>query len=150
MSQLVTSAALKEVAAASGVQEVRVLGDVGGYRVSVRYGNQQRELAARTRDGKFKPRTFRTLDVAGRYLRDIGILRYQVDVSLFEPVKATRPDSAAALKSTHEAAAYDRWFREQVQIGIDAADRGEFVSEEEVEAGFQSLDHELTQMIARG
>lgn len=149
MSQLVTSAALKEVAAAGGVQEVRVVGDVGGYRVSVRYGNQHREVAARTRDGKSKPRTFRTLDVAARYLRDIGVLRYQVDISLFQPTKATRPDSAAALKSTHEAAAYDRWFREQVRIGIVAADQGDFVSEDDVEAGFQSLDDELTRMITR-
>lgn len=149
MSQLVTSAALKEVAAAGGVQEVRVVGDVGGYRVSVRYGNQHREVAARTRDGKSKPRTFRTLDVVARYLRDIGVLRYQVDISLFQPTKATRPDSAAALKSTHEAAAYDRWFREQVRIGIVAADQGDFVSEDDVEAGFQSLDDELTRMITR-
>jgi predicted transcriptional regulator len=27
---------------------------------------------------------------------------------------------------------YDRWFREQVQIGLEQADRGEFVTHEEV------------------
>lgn len=148
MPQLITPATLKEVAAASGVQDVQVLGDVGGYRVSVRYGNQQRELAARTRDGKTKVRTFRTLDVAARYLREMGLVRYQVDESQFQPVKISRPDSAASLKKTHQAAAYDRWFREQVRIGIAAADRSDFVSEREVEAGFDTLDRELTQMIA--
>lgn len=149
MSRLVSAATLKQIAAASGVQDVQVLGGAGGYRVCVRYGNQQRELAARTRDGKSKARTFRTLDTAARCLREIGLMRYQVDASHFRPAKVSRPDSAAALKRTHEAAAYDRWFREQVRIGIEAADRGDFVSEEEVEAGFQALDHELIQTIPR-
>ncbi|WP_446662251.1 antitoxin PaaA2 family protein, partial [Escherichia coli] len=31
----------------------------------------------------------------------------------------TRPDRAEALKRAHEAAAYDAWFREQVQAAID-------------------------------
>lgn len=36
-------------------------------------------------------------------------------------------------------AAYDQWFRRQVHIGIDEADRGELISSEEVEAEFASL-----------
>jgi predicted transcriptional regulator len=36
-------------------------------------------------------------------------------------------------------AAYDQWFRRQVQIGIDEADRGELISSEEVEAEFAAL-----------
>jgi hypothetical protein len=149
MHPLVSSAALKEIAAAKGVQDTQILGDVGGYRIRVRYDNQQRELAARTRDGKSRPRTFRSLDAAARYLREIGLMHYQVDASRFQPVKVTRPDSAATLRSTHEAASYDRWFREQVGIGIEAANRGELVSEKEAESSFQSLDDELTRAIRR-
>lgn len=35
------------------------------------------------------------------------------------PPKPSRPDRAEALKRAHEAAAYDAWFREQVQASID-------------------------------
>jgi predicted transcriptional regulator len=30
--------------------------------------------------------------------------------------------------------AYNQWFREQVQVGIDQLDRGEFIEEEEMDA----------------
>jgi len=36
-------------------------------------------------------------------------------------------------------AEYEQWFRRQVQIGIDAADAGELIPSEEVEAEFASL-----------
>jgi len=36
-------------------------------------------------------------------------------------------------------AEYDEWFRRQVQIGIEAADAGEVISAEEVEAEFAAL-----------
>jgi hypothetical protein len=34
---------------------------------------------------------------------------------------------------------YERWFRRQVQIGIDAADAGDVTPAEEVEAEFAAL-----------
>ncbi|MGD0630964.1 MAG: hypothetical protein ABR987_16675 [Terracidiphilus sp.] len=34
---------------------------------------------------------------------------------------------------------YEQWFRRQVQIGIDEADRGELIPAEEVEAEFAAL-----------
>ncbi|WP_066457768.1 antitoxin PaaA2 family protein [Castellaniella caeni] len=38
----------------------------------------------------------------------------------WESVTVTkRPDRSAALKRAHEAAAYDAWFRDQVQASID-------------------------------
>ena len=36
-------------------------------------------------------------------------------------------------------AEYEQWFRRQVQIGIDAADAGELIPAEEVEAEFAAL-----------
>ncbi len=36
-------------------------------------------------------------------------------------------------------AEYEQWFRRQVQIGIDAADAGELIPSEEVEAEFAAL-----------
>ena len=33
--------------------------------------------------------------------------------------RRARPDRAEVLKRAHEAAAYDRWFRSQVQVALD-------------------------------
>ena len=36
-----------------------------------------------------------------------------------EHARRARPDRAAALKRAHAAAAYDKWFRSQVQAALD-------------------------------
>ena len=38
------------------------------------------------------------------------------------------------MRQQQEAAEHDAWFRRQVQIGIDAANAGDLISTEEVEA----------------
>ncbi len=56
------------------------------------------------------------------YLKDIGIAHFEVDAALYDPLAAssrTRPDRSLALKRAHEAAAYETWFREQVQASLD-------------------------------
>jgi len=40
------------------------------------------------------------------------------------------------VREQQEAAGYDAWFRRQVQKGIDQADAGEVVPDEEIEARF--------------
>src|SRR5699024_4993234 len=40
------------------------------------------------------------------------------------------------VQEQQQAAAYDAWFREQVQIGIDSANAGNLVDADEVEAMF--------------
>lgn len=35
--------------------------------------------------------------------------------------------------------AHDEWFKEQVQVGIDQIKRGEFIEEEEMDAGLEQL-----------
>lgn len=42
------------------------------------------------------------------------------------------------VQSQQDAAAHDTWLREQVQIGIDAANAGELLSADEVEAKAQA------------
>jgi uncharacterized protein (DUF2336 family) len=60
-----------------------------------------------------------------------------VDTAQYDPNSKThnaRPDRAQALRKAHEAAAHDRWFREQVEAALKEADRSETVgsSREEV------------------
>ncbi len=71
---------------------------------------------------------------------------FRVDGSLKEQfsVAAKNGDRSAAqllrdfmsdfVKQQQEAPGRDSWFRREVQIGLDAADAGDLVSEEDVEA----------------
>ena len=50
-------------------------------------------------------------------------------------------------KQPGEDPEYDAWFKEQVQIGIDEADRGETIPHEEVEREWQKMRAELLRRI---
>jgi hypothetical protein len=96
----------------------------GGWHIMVRNGTSETTLAAQ----RGKPRHFARAETAFAYLQRLGVEEVSVSVKGYEPGRKsarTRPDRAAALKRAHEAAEYERWYREQVQIGIDSADRGE-------------------------
>ena len=99
-----------------------VVGAAGGWGVIINYGRANQTLAA-TRG---KPRTFRQFETLAGYLKDLGIIEYRVNTAAFEPgAAATNPAdkrSATAsqrMKRAHQAAAYDTWFRDQVQASID-------------------------------
>src|SRR5438046_9400605 len=106
-----TLTSLVEVGAVDGAH---VVGQEGGWAIRVRYGTGERALAAqRSR----RVRLFKRLETLVSYLKDVGISHFDVDVADYAPetVKThARPDRAEALRRAHEAAAHDRWFREQV------------------------------------
>ena len=57
-------------------------------------------------------------------VRDLGLEGGRYSVAQWRPDdheidRPTRPDKSAALKATHESAAYDKWFRAQVQESLD-------------------------------
>jgi hypothetical protein len=55
-------------------------------------------------------------------LQGLGISHFHVDASSYDPQQLktyARPDRAEAMKQAHEAAAYEEWFKRQVQLSID-------------------------------
>ena len=99
-----------------------VVGGAGGWGVVISYGRASQTLAA-TRGA---PRTWRQFETLANYLKELGIVEYRVNTAKFAPDAAVaKPDdkrSATAserMKRTHQAAAHDTWFREQVQASID-------------------------------
>ncbi|OTP75404.1 hypothetical protein PAMC26577_13345 [Caballeronia sordidicola] len=66
--------------------------------VKVSYGTAERTLA--TVRGNI--RLFATLDTAGAFVRGLGIPRFEVDLTDYEParLRKPRPDRAEALKRT--------------------------------------------------
>ena len=115
---------LSRLAEAGAVRAAHVVGQAGGWALSVKYGMAERFLAAQ-RSGKL--RLFRKLETVTAYLKTLGISRFDVDASGYDAAEAKtrhkRPDRAEALKRAHEAAEHDAWFRGQVQSALDDADR---------------------------
>lgn len=113
---------LTHLVEAGAVRGADVIGQTGGWCVVIKYGMTERALA--TRRGAV--RQFKKFETLVGYLKGIGIAEYRVNAANFDPTMlkptAARPDSSQRLKRAHDAAAYDKWFREQVEDGIKEAD----------------------------
>ncbi len=98
-----------------------VVGAAGGWGVVINYGRASQTLAV-TRG---EPRTFRKFETLASYLKELGIIDLRVHTAEFEAASAAKPSDKRSelasdrMKRAHEAAAYDKWFRAQVQASID-------------------------------
>jgi len=110
---------LTHLVESGSVQAASVIGQAGGWVLSVKYGVAERFLAAQ-RSGKL--RLFRKLETLIAYLSKLGITDLSVNTANYNASTNQRPDRSKALKLTHEAAEYDAWFRSQVQEAIDELD----------------------------
>lgn len=110
---------LARLVEAGAIRGADVVGQRGGWGVVIKYGMTERALAVRRGSVRIFPR-FETLV---NYLKEIGIAKYQVDASGYDPelrkASMARPDTSERMRRAHEAAAYDVWFRDQVQASIE-------------------------------
>jgi len=115
----------------------------------VRYSmHEERPLAAKNTRSV---RVWRRFETLASYLKGIGLTQFDVDAANFDRdavTTAKRPDRAEALKRAHEAAAYDAWFREQVQASID--DPRPSIPGEKVEARFAKKREALRERMVQG
>ena len=133
MTETIDHGTLFRLVEAGAVSGVHIVGQRGGWAVMVRYGTHERPLAAqRSR----RVRLFRRFETMVSYLKDVGIGQFDVDAANFDPqaIRRIRPDRSDALKHAHEAAAYDNWFRAQVQASLD--DPRPSIPDTEVKAHF--------------
>jgi hypothetical protein len=121
-AETIDHATLSQLVETGAVRGAHVVGQRGGWSVLVKCGMAERALAAqRSR----QVRVFRRMETLVSYLKEIGIQRFDVDAAEYEAEGGrshSRPDRAEALRRAHEAAAHDRWFREQVALGLREAD----------------------------
>ncbi len=110
---------LSRLVEANVVNGASIIGQPGGWGVVIQCGVTERALAAK----RGSVRIFRKFETLVSYLKGIGVSRYQVDATGFGPAshKTTHRGTVASgrMKAAHEAAAYDKWFREQVQETLD-------------------------------
>lgn len=97
ISATVKEAHLRELAETKSIDSACVSGARGGYTIIVRCGTTERILENVRGD----VRLF-TLDNASKFLRGIGLCRFEVDTSCYEEarMRKARPDRSAALKRT--------------------------------------------------
>jgi len=71
-------------------------------------------------------RNFARFETLVTYLKKIGIAKYQVDATQYDPVTVKaerfRDDAAERMRQAHQAAAHDKWFRAQVEQALQEAD----------------------------
>ena len=111
---------LKQLADAGTIQQATAVALGENWSLMFKIGKAEKVLS--TINGG-QPRVWRHLDSLVRYLSSIGIVHFGVDAGHYAPDDARkRPDKAAVLKQAHEAAAHDKWFRQEVKKAIAEAD----------------------------
>jgi len=99
-------------------------------------------------------RVFKKLETLVGYLMDLGVSSFDVNAADYDPAggkTVARPDRSDALKRAHEAAAHDKWFREQVEEAIAEADdpSTEWIPHEVVKADMAMQRAALEKRIAK-
>ena len=143
-------ATLVQLVSAGAVQSAHVKGQPGGWAVAISDGRSERTLIAQRNR---RMRVFKRMETLVTYLRDVGIAQFDVDAASYAPHgerSYTRPDRSDALRKTHEAAAHDKWFREQVEEAVKLADSPDaaWISNDEVEARWAVKRAELLARVA--
>ncbi|WP_377780431.1 hypothetical protein [Comamonas odontotermitis] len=95
---------LLQAGAVRNVCAVYLAGQTGGWALSVRYGTVEAAITAR-RSGQL--RTWAKLDTVTDHLHKLGVGRFEVDASQYQPgtMRRRRPDRAEAMRLIHEKAA---------------------------------------------
>ncbi|WP_198926032.1 hypothetical protein [Acidithiobacillus thiooxidans] len=121
----IDTATVKRLVEARALRGAAIIGQPGGWSIMLKYGTEERPLGIQRAD---KPRLWRSLDTCVGYLRDeLRIVKVdlldatQHDAESVLPGKS-RPDAAERMRNAFAAAEHDRWFREQVEMGLKEAD----------------------------
>jgi len=103
MSKTINHNALKHLAEANAVTTAHADADGDIWSLKVLVGNDEKVVMAKNSG---EPRKWRKLDTLAKYLKGIGLEKFEINISNFDPsVKSLqRPDSASTLKRTHREA----------------------------------------------
>lgn len=120
----VDTAMARRLVDAMAIRGASIIGQPGGWSVMLKLGMTEKALSAQRTD---KPRTWRSLDRCVDYLKnELHLARFDLlDATQHSDVELagkSRNDASERMRQTHQAAAYDKWFRAEVQQGIKEAD----------------------------
>lgn len=94
----ITEPILRQLAEAAGEMSARIVGQENAFIVLVRVGSGEKTVV--TTRGNV--RQFASLDTAAGFVKDLGLSRFDVDISFYKPgrLRNARPDRAEALRHT--------------------------------------------------
>lgn len=151
MSNTIDTALARQMVEACAIRGASIIGQPGGWSIMLKMGLTEKPLGTQRTD---KPRKWRSLDACMGYVtNELRIFRLDsLDASNFsrdDVMRPARPDSAERLKHAHEAAAYDTWFRSQIEEGIKEADdpNTKWVSNEDAQKHFAAKRQALEQRL---
>lgn len=144
----IDTAMAKRMVEANAIRTAAIIGQPGGWSVMLKLGMTERALGAQRSD---KPRVWRSLDRCVDYLKtELHIARFDMldatnhsGISLSGP---TRNDAATRMREAHEAAAYTKWLKAEIQAAID--DPRPSIPNEEVKQQFAGIREALRERIA--
>ena len=149
----IDTATVKRLVEARAIRGAAIIGQPGGWSVLLKYGMEERPLGIQRAD---RPRLWRSLDTCVDYLKkELHIVRIDLVVAIQHSAAnlagKSRPDAAERMRNAFAAAEHDRWFREQVEIGLKEADdpATKWIPHEEVERQFGQLREELRKQISQ-
>lgn len=104
--ETINHSALKFLVEADAVNLVTAIAHADKWSLRVQYGAKddgKEKIVVAKNSGK--TRVWRKLDTLAKYLLDLGVNKFEIDVRKYDPSKQTlrRPDSAESLKRTHSA-----------------------------------------------
>lgn len=146
ITETIDHTTLSHLAEAGAVRSAHIIGQAGGWGILVKYGMTERALAAQR---SHQVRIFRKFETLVSYLKGVGIARFEVDAVNYDAASLkltrTRPDSSEAMKKAHEAAAYNKWFKEEVTQALAEADdpNTQWVSNDDAKKHFAAKREEL-------
>lgn len=144
-TQTIDHGTLTQLFENGSISSAHIVAKPGGWSIEIQQGSKGYSLTAQ-RSGQV--RLFKRLETLVTYLQGVGINHFDVDASGYDPLQMktyARPDRAEAMKQAHEAAAYEEWFKRQVQISID--DPRPSVSDEEARRIFAAKRDALRQRV---
>ena len=120
-SQTIDTAIAKRLVKGHMIRGASIIGASGGWSVVLKIGTEEMPLVTQRTD---RPRLWSSLDSCVSYLKgELHIARFDLlDATHYNKVAIVgkmRNDTAERMRRAHEAAAYDKSFRESVQASMD-------------------------------
>lgn len=119
--QNLTLEQLRATVSAGGVKGVTLKGHGGGFFVEIATRSGQDAILVKSRTTE--PRCFGNPASAMSLLRGVGIVVAQLDATHWNPnqkdMSRSRKSRSDALRTAHEAAAYNQWLTGEIQASID-------------------------------
>lgn len=117
----IDTAIAKRMVDAQAIRTASIIGQPGGWSVLLKIGTQEKTLGAQRTD---KPRLWKSLDRCVDYLKsELHIARFDMlDATQFSAIPMTGNTTNKAgerMRQAHEAAAYDKWLKAEIQEAID-------------------------------